>query len=74
MFQENKKLNIQKLRNFGRNKLIENNIGDAIFKAELLLEYTLKMSKTEIIINSEEEVPNDLEQKYIFYIEEVISR
>lgn len=66
-------MNIQKLRNFGRNKLIENNIGDAIFKAELLLEYTLKMSKTEIIINTEKEVPNDLEQKYIFYLDEVIA-
>ncbi len=67
-------MDIQKLKKVGINKLIENNIEDAIFKAELLLEYTLKMSKAEIIINSEEEVPNDLEQKYIFYIEEVISR
>ena len=67
-------MDIKKLKKVGINKLIENNIEDAIFKAELLLEYTLKMSKTEIIINSEEEVPNDLEQKYIFYIEEVISR
>ena len=67
-------MDIQKLKKVGINKLIENNIEDAIFKAELLLEYTLKMSKTEIIINSEEEVPNDLEQKYIFYIEDVISR
>ena len=67
-------MDIQKLKKVGINKLIENNIEDAIFKAELLLEYTLEMSKTEIIINSEEEVPNDLEQKYIFYIEEVISR
>ena len=67
-------MDIQKLKKVGINKLIENNIEDAIFKAELLLDYTLKMSKTEIIINSEEEVPNDLEQKYIFYIEEVISR
>ena len=53
-------MDIQKLKKVGINKLIENNIEDAIFKAELLLEYTLKMSKTEIIINSEEEVPNDL--------------
>ena len=67
-------MDIQKLKKVGINKLIENNIEDAIFKAELLLEYTLKMSKTEIIINSEKEVPNDLEQIYIFYIEEVISR
>lgn len=67
-------MDIQKLKKVGINKLIENNIEDAIFKAELLLEYTLKMSKTEIIINSEKEVPNNLEQKYIFYIEEVISR
>ena len=67
-------MDIQKQKKVGINKLTENNIEDAIFKAELLLEYTLKMSKTEIIINSEEEVPNDLEQKYIFYIEEVISR
>ena len=65
-------MNIQKLRNFGRNKLKENSIEDASFKAEILLQYTLNMNKTEIIINSEREVQYDLEQKYIAYLDEVI--
>ena len=69
----NKKLNIQKLRNFGRNKLKENSIEDTSFKAEILLQYTLNMNKTEIIINSEREVQYDLEQKYIAYLDEVIT-
>ena len=67
------KLNIQKLRNFGRNKLKENSIEDASFKAEILLQYILNMNKTEIIINSEKEVQHDLEQKYIAYLDEVIA-
>lgn len=66
-------MNIQKLRNFGRNKLKENSIEDASFKAEILLQYTLNMNKTEIIINSEREVQHDLEQKYIAYLDEVIA-
>lgn len=66
-------MNIQKLRNFGRNKLKENSIEDTSFKAEILLQYTLNMNKTEIIINSEREVQYDLEQKYIAYLDEVIT-
>ncbi len=66
-------MNIQKLRNFGRNKLKENSIEDASFKAEILLQYILNMNKTEIIINSEKEVQHDLEQKYIAYLDEVIA-
>ena len=66
-------MNIQKLRNFGRNKLKENSIEDSSFKAEILLQYTLNMNKTEIIINSEREVQHDLEQKYIAYLDEVIT-
>ena len=66
-------MNIQKLRNFGRNKLKENSIEDASFKAEILLQYILNMNKTEIIINSEKEVQHDLEQKYIAYLDEVIT-
>ena len=66
-------MNIQKIRNFGRNKLKENSIEDASFKAEILLQYILNMNKTEIIINSEREVQHDLEQKYIAYLDEVIT-
>lgn len=66
-------MDIQKLRNFGRNKLKENSIEDSSFKAEILLQYILNMNKTEIIINSEKEVQHDLEQKYIAYLDEVIA-
>ena len=66
-------MNIQKLKILGKNKLIENNIEDASIKAEILLCYVLNMSKKHIIINSENEVPASLEQKYLKYIEEVVA-
>ena len=65
-------MNIQKLKNLGRNKLLKCNIEDAVFKADILLQYTLNMTKTEIIINCENEVSNEIYEKYIQYIDEII--
>ena len=65
-------MDIQKLRNFGRKKLIENNVEDSNFKSEILLQYILNMDKTELIINSKIEVQHDLEQRYISYLDEII--
>ena len=65
-------MDIQKLRNFGRKKLIENNVEDSNFKSEILLQYILNMDKTELIINSKKEVQHDLEQRYISYLDKII--
>ena len=65
-------MDIQKLRNFGRKKLIENNVEDSNFKSEILLQHILNMDKTELIINSKIEVQHDLEQRYISYLDEII--
>lgn len=71
-FRRIKKLDIQKLRNFGRKKLIGNNVEDSNFKSEILLQHILNMDKTELIINSKIEVQHDLEQRYISYLDEII--
>lgn len=65
-------MDIQKLRNFGRKKLIENNVEDSNFKSEILLQHILNMDKTELIINSKIEVQHDLEQRYISYLDKII--
>ena len=65
-------MDIQKLRSFGRKKLIENNVEDSNFKSEILLQYILNMDKTELIINSKKEVQHDLEQRYISYLDKII--
>ena len=65
-------MDIQKLRNFGRKKLIENNVEDSNFKSEILLQYILNMDRTELIINSKKEVQHDLEQRYISYLDKII--
>lgn len=66
-------MNIQELRKQGRNKLINANICEAPIKADILLQYVLNISKTDLILNSNKEVTNEQEQVYIEYIEKIIS-
>lgn len=61
------------LRKIGRNKLIENNIEDVFIKVDTLLQFLLKMNKTELIVNQENELGKTEEKKYLKYIEEVIN-
>ena len=66
-------LNLLELRSNGRKKLIENNIEDAIIKADILIQFVLNMDKMQLIINQEDEVSKESENIYLTYIEQVIS-
>ena len=70
---ERKILNLLELRRNGRKKLIENNIEDAIIKADILIQFVLNMDKMQLIINQEDEVSKENENIYLTYIEQVIS-
>lgn len=64
-------MNVQKLRQYGINKLEEYKIEDGITKADILLQYTLNLSKVELRL-SDREVNKEKEDEYIKYINEVI--
>ena len=66
-------MNIKELRNIGRNKLVENNVEDVYVKIDILLQHLLKMTKTELIINQENELSKKDENKFFKCIDEVIS-
>ena len=66
-------MNLLELRRNGRKKLIENNIEDAIIKADILIQFVLNMDKMQLIINQENEVSEENENIYLTYIEQVIS-
>ena len=65
-------MNIQELRKKGRDKLIKANVYEANIKADILLQYVLGMTKTELISNSLSEVKNSEEEKYIEYLEQIV--
>lgn len=65
-------MNIKELREFGKKKLIENNIDEAIFKVNILLEHVLKMDKMQLLLNDESKVPSTLEREYIDSIEKIV--
>lgn len=65
-------MNLLELRRNGRKKLIENNIEDAIIKADILIQFVLNMDKMQLIINQEDEVSKENENIYLTYIEQVI--
>lgn len=66
-------MKIQELRNIGRNKLAENNVDDVFIKIDILLQHLLKINKTELIINQENEVTKKDEKKFLKCIDEVIN-
>lgn len=65
-------MNIQELRKKGRDKLINANVYEANIKADILLQYVLGMTKTELISNSLKEVTNGEEKRYIEYLEQIV--
>ena len=66
-------MNIQELRKIGRDKLVENNIDDVYIKIDSLLKFVLKMNKTELIVNQENELSKKDENKFLKHIEEIIN-
>lgn len=65
-------MNIQELRNIGKEQLIVNNIEDALIKVEILLQFILNMSKIELIVYSDREIEPKKINTFLIYIDELI--
>lgn len=70
MYKE-KNLNIGELIENGKITLKKNNVEDAEIKANMLLQYILKMNKIELLINKDLEVSKKNIEKFNIYITEV---
>ena len=68
-----KMLNIQELKKVGVEELTKNNIDDAVIKANILLQFVLKMDKAEVMINSENMVNKNSIEDYLSYIKEIVN-
>ena len=66
-------MKLNDLRNIGIEKLKKENVEDAKFKIDILLQYILNMNKTDIIINSDIEIENNIEKKFYNIIGELIN-
>ena len=67
-----KRLNIQELKKLGRDRLEEKQVEDSSHKADILLQFFLKMKKTQLVIHSQVDVEEEKVTKYLNAIEEVI--
>lgn len=67
-----KYLNIQELKKLGRDRLEEKQVEDSSHKADILLQFFLKMKKTQLVIHSQVDVEEEKVTKYLNAIEEVI--
>lgn len=65
-------MKIKEIRALGIQKLNENNIDDAIYKANKLLQYILKIKKIDFILKENEYVDIKIEKKYIELLDELI--
>ena len=67
-----KRLNIQELKKLGKDRLEEKQVEDSSHKADILLQFFLKMKKTQLVIHSQVDVEEEKVTKYLNAIEEVI--
>ena len=65
-------MKIKEVKRIGIKKLEDNNIDDVMFKADKLLQYVLNMNKTDLLINENNLVDANLEEKYLVLIDEII--
>ncbi len=66
-------MNIQELKKVGVEELTKNNIEDALIKANILLQFVLKMDKAEVMINSENMVNKNSIEDYLSYVKEIVN-
>lgn len=66
-------MKVEEILSLGKKKLIENNIEDSNIIARVLLEYVLKLDKTELILNYNKEVKDELKKEYERNIELIIN-
>ena len=65
-------MKIKEILNNAKNNLIKNNIEDSGVISRVLLQYTLKCDRNELIIKEEEELKENLQKEYENYIEKII--
>lgn len=65
-------MNQKELLKFGENILKQQKIEDAYLKATILLEYVLKQTKQQLVINDEKEVSEEKRQQYIESLEKIV--
>ena len=65
-------MKIKQLIEYGKKLLKENAVEDASLIAKLLVQYILKMDRTQIIVNEEQEVDEDCKHRYYLALIEVI--
>ena len=66
-------MNIHNIRKIGRDKLEKYYVDDASYKVDILLEYLLKMSKIELMLNNDKKVEKNTIQVFKKYIDEIIN-
>lgn len=66
-------MKVEEILSLGKKKIIENNIEDSNIIARVLLEYVLKLDKTELILNYNKEVKDELKKEYERNIELIIN-
>lgn len=65
-------LNIEELKNIGLAELIKHNIDDGSTKINLLLQYVLKMSKIDLLVNSKNEVTDLKRIEFLGFVQDII--
>lgn len=65
-------MKIKDLINIWNNKLKENEIDDSLLKTKLILADELNVSKEYLFINSEEEVSNEIEKRFIEKMQKIL--
>lgn len=65
-------MKIKELINNGKNILIKNNILDASIVSKMLLQYILNQDKQYLIVNQDEIITKEIENKYQILIEKII--
>ncbi len=65
-------MNIGELKNIGLAELIKHNIDDASTKINLLLQYVLKMSKIDLLVNSKNEVTDLKRIEFLGFVQDIM--
>ena len=66
-------MTIRELQSYGRQKLISLNIPDAFIKADILIEYVLGITKTDLVINASKEISKEKVEIYSKYLNDIIN-
>lgn len=66
-------MKIKELKKLGNERLKQYNVDDATIKINILLQFVLKMNKTEIMLKDDLEISKKTEDLFFNYVEEIIN-